>query len=184
MTNESREAIKQLFRANADKQLSLSNVISTSIEALRKGDKYGQLYADLVGKGTKRSHFIALFMDCMPHVTFNGEKKITVVDWVECKDVEKAHRAFREYRIAGQNAVTLTECKSIVAVEQDGVKVYESVKLASGFTITVPSRDSEGNYIVEKRTINYVPREKSVWGYTETVLGAFLSALEILENEK
>ncbi len=145
-----------------------------------------RLYADLVGTGKTRSHFISLFMNAMPHVTWNGSESITVVDWVECKDTDKAHKAFREYRMAGHDIVDLSgkECMSIVPVEKDGVKVMEDVKLASGFIITVPSRDCEGNYIVRKETIKYVPREKTVWGYTETVLNAFIAALEVLENEK
>lgn len=185
MTNESRESLKALFTANANKQLSLSNVISTSIAALRKGSTSDKLYAELVGKGKTRSHFIALFMEQMPHVTWNGSKKSTVVDWVECKDTEKAHKAFREYRLAGEPVVDLKgkECLSIVEVEKDGVKVMESVKLASGFVITVPSRDVEGNYILQKKNIKLIPREKTVWGYTETVMDAFIAALEVLENE-
>ena len=186
MTNESRESLKKLFTENANKQLSLSTVISTSITALRKGSMSDKLYAELVGKGKDRSHFISLFMEQMPHVTWNGSKKITVVDWVECKDTEKAHKAFREYRLAGEEIVDLSgkECMSIVSVEKDGIKVMESVKLASGFIITVPSRDADGNYIITKATVKYIPREKVVWGYTETVLNSFIKALEVLENEK
>ena len=185
MTNESRESLKKLFTENANKQLSLSTVISTSIAALKKGSMSDRLYAELVGKGKERSHFISLFMEQMPHVTWNGKKKITVVDWVECKDTEKALRAFREYRLAGE-IVDLSgkECMSIISVEKDGIKVMESVKLASGFIITVPSRDAEGNYIITKATVKYIPREKVIWGYTETVMNAFIKALEVLENEK
>lgn len=184
MTNENREALKQLFMSNADKQLSLSTVISTSISALRRGSMSDRVYADLVGKGKTRSHFISLFKEHMPHVTWNGGKKITVVDWVECKDVDKANNPFKEYRLAGGDAVELSECSLYVAVVGEEYKVKETVTLKSGFSIEVPSRDAKGKYITSTKTINYVPREKTIWGYTEVVMNAFISALEVLENEK
>ena len=188
MTNEMKEIVMKVWKENANKQLSLSTVLATTCAALR-ADKMGagSLYAELIGDGGKnksvRSHFINVFKHEMPHVTYNGTDKEVVVDFVEMDEDKKQNRAIREYRLAGGQAVTLTECVGHIEDTRE-VNKTEWIKYASGFKREVPSLDSEGKVIKEKRVVKLVPREKTVWGYTDVVMNAFIAALEVVEHEQ
>lgn len=181
MTNEIRENLAKLFKANADKQMSLSKVLETTIAALR-ADKTGMggLYADVVGdsRSDERKKFLSVFYQQMPHVVYNGTDKVIVVDWVEAKD-QKGTKAIKQYRIAGEAMEKPDGCPTFISVEKD-VKKMEIVTLASGYSMEVVSRDAEGNVITEKRQVRLLPREKTVWGYTDTVMQAFIVSVELI----
>ncbi|MBR1525035.1 MAG: hypothetical protein IJ640_00045 [Prevotella sp.] len=178
--NETRQQLSKLFRANADKQLSISKVLETTIAALRQ-DKtgLGGLYADIVGesRSEERKNFLAVFAQHMPHVVFNGTDKVVMVDWVEAKEDSNLNKAIRQYRLAGGNIVRPEVCVGVVETEQE-VKKQEKVTLASGYEMMVVSRDAEGTILTETKKLRLVPREKSVWGYTDTVMNAFIEAIE------
>lgn len=180
MTNEIREQLAKVFRANADKQLSLSKVIETTCTALR-ADKtgLGSLYADYVGesRSEERKRFLQVFFQQMPHVVYNGTDKVVVVDWVESE--EDCKKPIRQYRLAGEPLVNCDECIFSATTTKE-IKRKEIVTLQSGFVIEVASRDADGNYITEQKEVRLVPREKSAWGYTDTVMQAFIVAIELI----
>lgn len=184
MTNETKQALQKVFRANADKQLSLSKVLETSVAAFRS-DKYGvdRVYAEALGesRSEQRKLFMETFATCMPHVIYNGtgKDKVVIVDFVEAKENSNLSKAIKQYRLAGGEIVKPKNCVGVIETEQE-VKKMETVTLASGFEVEVVSRDAEGNVLTEIKKTRLVPREKSVWGYTETVMNALIDALEIL----
>ena len=172
----------KVFRANADKQLSLSKVLETSVAAFRS-DKYGvdRIYADALGesRSDQRKLFMEVFATCMPHVIYNGTHKVVIVDFVEAKENSDLTKAIRQYRLAGGEIVKQEGCAGFIETEQE-VKKMETVTLASGFQVEVVSRDADGNVITETKKTRLVPREKSVWGYTDVVMNALIAALEII----
>lgn len=183
MTNETKQALQKVFRANADKQLSLSKVLETSVAAFRS-DKYGvdRVYAEALGesRSEQRKLFMETFATCMPHVIYNGtgKDKVVIVDFVEAKENSNC-KPIRQYRLAGGEICRPKGACLVIETEQV-VKKMETVTLASGFEMDVVSRDAEGNVLTETKKTRLVPREKSVWGYTETVMNALIDALEIL----
>lgn len=181
MTNEIREQLSKVFRANADKQLSLSKVLETTISALRS-DKTGMggLYADVVGdsRSEERKKFLNVFYQQMPHVVYNGTDKVVVVDWVEAKS-DSTGKPIRQYRLAGETIEKPEGCPSVIVTEKE-VKKMEEVTLASGYVQQVVSRDADGNIITERKQVHLFPREKTVWGYTDTVMNAFVCTIELI----
>lgn len=184
MTNETREQLEKVFRANANKQLSLEVVLSSSIKAFRS-DKYGvdSIYADIIGEhgSAERSLFMETFALCMPHVWYNGAKKPSIVDFVEKKENSKADKPFKQYRLAGGVIHCINNCATEVEATVE-VRKEEKVTLESGYVMTVPSRNKDGEIITEKVKKVFVPQNKSVWGYTPVIMNAIIEALRIIEE--
>ena len=184
MTNETREQLAKVFRANANKQLSLEVVLASSIKAFRS-EKYGvdSIYAEIIGEhnSAERSLFMEVFATCMPHVWYNGAKKPSIVDFVEKKENSKADKPFKQYRLPEGKIVSVPNCATEIETTVT-VRKEETVTLASGYVLTVPSRDKDGNYLTDDVKKVYIPQNKAVWGYTPVILNAILDALAIIEE--
>jgi hypothetical protein len=118
----------------------------------------------------------------MPHVVYNNTKDVIIVDFVAPKKEENLLRAIKEYRLAGKETVVLEQCVGMVEDEREET-AKEIVRLKSGFEIEVPSRDADGNVIKETKKVKLVPREKSIWGYTDVVRDAFIATLDVLMSK-
>lgn len=184
MTKEMQENVCSVFVANANKQLDLTTVFNKTAAALAANKTFGELYAEAIGKtadAPERAAFREKFMRHMPHVVYNGTDKVVAVDWVEMSDKDTNLKPIRQYKLAGEDVVKREgdTCVEYVLHEQE-TKKKESVTLASGFVIEVPSRDAKGNYLTETKNVQLVPRKKSVWGYTDTVKQAIIDTLNEL----
>ena len=181
LTEQQLKDLNKVFKANADKQLSLSKVLSTSLAAI-VSERIGDDITAAVGATTKddaRKEFVARFMNHMPHVVYNGSDKITVVDFFEAPADAKNDKFIKAFRLAGSDVVELETCVNFVETEQE-VKQHEKVTLASGFELDVISRDADGNVISDTKQVRLTWREKTVWGYTDTVKNAIIAALNEL----
>lgn len=177
--------LQKVWKANADKQQSLSAVIETSCEAFRLDQTgVGALVADIIGKSRtpERRAFLEEFKHQMPHVVYNNTKDVIIVDFVAPKKEENLLRAIKEYRLAGKETVVLEQCVGMVEDEREET-AKEIVRLKSGFEVEVPSRDADGNIIKESKKVKLVPREKSIWGYTDVVRDAFIATLDVLMSK-
>lgn len=181
MTNEIVKEINRVFNANAEKQLSLSVVLNTTCQALKKDPLTGNLYSHLIGdSGSKeRKDFMQRFMLCMPHIVING--KVVAVDWVAA-DSEKSYETFFDtYRLSSDSEQKKLTCKVNQVTDKREVVCKEVVTLASGYQMEVVSKDKDGNNIKEEKEVILVPREKAIWGYTEVVKNAIITALASYE---
>lgn len=189
MTSEMQKILNQVWKNNAEKQMSLSNVIKTTCDALR-ADRLGAgvIYAELIGDGGKnksvRQHFIDKVISELNYVVYNGTNKKVAIDFVKVdkEDLAKQNRAIREYHIVDEQPVVLDTCVWHIERTVDVVKTINYTH-ESGYVEPIPMRDAEGKKITEKQVKCFVPREKTMWGYTDEVKKAFFAALDAVEQE-
>lgn len=138
--------------------------------------------------------FVEEFNNQMPHIVKAGTKKIVPCDWVKATDKTKFNVFFSEYRVAGEELVNfggeeLPNGKISYKTGSFIMGKYEEVQKIkfvhpSGHEEEIPEKDKDGNVITKTVECKFVPREKTAWGYTETVVNAFIAAAdEIMERE-
>lgn len=124
-----------------------------------------------------------LFPSCMPHYRKNGASTIIVCDWIEAKNDKPLNLAFSEFRFikdeVREDATKLEQCVGHI-VRELPKPVKEVLTFKSGFQKEVDALDENGEKILANAKCNLVPREKSQWGYTDTVVDAFIEATDRL----
>ena len=181
MKHLSEDQIKAIktWAKNAKETSEQLNVVLNGIKRQLSKDTESNAVAKLINANW--NDFKGLFMYQMPHVVWNGTKTVVPCDWVEAKENSKLDKAIRAYRY-GENAVKLDVC--VGHIEGDVEKtVMELITFKSGFTKEVPSLDENGEQIKQTVRVKLVPREKTAWGYTETVINAFIAATDELLAE-
>lgn len=184
MTNEQKQNLAKVFDANANKQLDFETVINTTAKALITDFLTKSWVESIVGKSgdETRKKFRETVAYFMPHYVLNGTDKVIVCDFVEANDSNKLSKAIRQFRYSVDHEVEKGFCTYVeVEVEE---KKMEKVVLGSGWEMEVVSRDKEGKVMTETIKKQFVPRKKSVWGYTKDVKTAIINAIEFIENEK
>lgn len=151
------------------------------LREIRKDLKKSDLdLAKVIDANWKR--FLELQALEMPHVIYNGHKNPTIVDWV--KDPEnkfKLEKAIKSYRYTDDEEITKVKGTfngRITRTIKDTKK--EVITYASGYCKEVPSLDENGKTIETEVTISLVPKEKSAWGFTKTMVEAFIAAADDL----
>lgn len=128
------------------------------------------------------ARFCELHAINMPHVVYNGSSKPTIVDWV--KDPEgkfKLERAIKEYRHTDDTENTIVDgCFDGRVVRKVEEKQMVVIEFASGFSKEIPDLDADGKPITTTVDATFVPKEKSTWGFTKTMVEAFLAAADDL----
>lgn len=197
MSSEVRNEVIKLWNENRNKQLSLDKVIRTTCDYLKTALKKdgvisadALLYLSVLGDEKKnhkqRGAFRKQVLHQMPYMKENGSKDEIVVDWQEV-DIEKAKEskiAMNELRVfVGEQEIKLKTCVGYATVKRELPKMQEfTIKYESGYTekIRKQAKDKDGNAIIEERIAYYVPRKKTVWGYTDDVRDAIIKALEVM----
>jgi hypothetical protein len=120
----------------------------------------------------------------MPHYVENGTDEVVVCDFVAAKEDNLLSKTIRQYRFAVDEDIVHPEiCVNYIEVEKEEQDV-ETVTLKSGFEVEVKSFDAEGQPIMKTTKKQFVPRKKSVWGYTKDVKAALIKAIEFIEEEQ
>lgn len=181
LTDEQVQGIRNWGKSAKEASEKLTVVLNGIKRQLSK-EKGSNEIAKLIDAHWKE--FVAEFMHQMPHVVWNGSKQAVVCEWVESKD-DKPKKAFRQYRYFGEEISYPTnaagEIEAVGSIEREIEKTAkEVITFASGWSMEVPSRDSDGNVQKTKVCTKLVPREKNVWGYTDTVIDAFIAAADKL----
>ena len=190
MKNLSEEQVKRIkvWAKTAKEESEKLSVVLNGIKKQLSKDTESNEVAKKIDANWKE--FVGLFNLCMPHVVYNGTKTPVVVDWVEAKDTSNLLKAFRQYRFFGEDITIPTNangevvCVGSIEREKDEQKTIDFTH-PSGYVQKIPLRDAEGKIITEKVMTKYVIREKAIWGYTDTVINAFISAAdELMELHK
>lgn len=206
MTNENRDLLRKLIGDEQNDYMSMDKVCNAIKKRMKSGKdikdenkqkvgfdydyEVGKLYAELVDKNWKL--VMGFTRKNMPHVIFNGDTEPTVCDFVKIDDKSKAKRFFKvyqtvEYQGKGKDRKRVAERHDLEGETSNVIFVSttenktETVTLASGWPIEVPSRDEKGNIITKTVEVMMMPREKGVWGFSETLVDAFIQAIEDLE---
>lgn len=130
------------------------------------------------------NRFLELWALQMPHVWYNGEKQPTVVDWVKDTENFKLKKAIKSYRFTDdEQPQTVANCFNGRVERKTTVNMTEVVTLKSGYELEVPSRDENGDIITTEEVKTFVPKAKSKWGFSKTLVEAFLAAADDLEEE-
>ena len=185
MTQEQIKNFEKVWNANADKQMSLSKVLDTTLKALSTDVLTTHWAKEILGedRSEERKRFLLAFSLCMPHYVLNGTDKVVICDYVAATDSNKLSKTIKQYRLSVDTDIVKPEgCANYVETEKEQNKT-EEVTLASGYVLTVPSRDAEGNVITESVKTQLVPRKKAVWGYTKDVKAAILNAMNIIDEQ-
>lgn len=131
------------------------------------------------------------FMFQMPHVVYPGVRKLVPCDWVKANDRTKFNVFFVEFREAGKECFTFGTSEDGSNNSASYIKgteeVPDKVKFThpSGYVEEIDAKDADGNLITKTVECKLVPREKTAWGYTETVINAFCAAAdELLDRKK
>jgi len=185
MKNLSDEQIKRIkvWAKNAKEESEKLTVVLNGIKKQLSKDTESNDVAKCIDANWKE--FVGLFMLNMPHVVYNGTKTPVVVDWVEAKETSNLQKAFRQYRYFGEDITTPTnaagEVTCVGSIEREK-EVQKTIDFThpSGYVQTIPMRDAEGKIITESVMTKFVVREKSIWGYTDTVVSAFINAADEL----
>lgn len=164
-----------------------SHVLKEIRKDLKKSGEEGSELATVIDANWKR--FLELHALQMPHVIYNGTKVPTICDWVEDKDGKfKLEKAIKSYRYTDDEVVHVDGCTN-GRIERK-VEKAEKVVLTfpSGYTKEFDALDGEGNKIVSEVVVTFVPKVKSSWGYTKTMVAAFIAAaddllIELSENK-
>lgn len=128
--------------------------------------------------------FLELWTLNMPHVMYNGQKKPVVVDWVEKPQNYNENKAIKSYRYTGDEGITTCEtCIDGTIVREKEVAVKFQITHPSGYTEEVTCKDAEGKPIKATNKLTFVPKAKSAWGFTETMVLAFIGAADDLVAE-
>lgn len=186
MTQEQIKNFEKVWSANADKQMSLSKVLGTTLKALSTDVLTSVWAKSILGEDRteERKNFMRIFSTCMPHYVLNGTDEVVICDYVAATDSNKLSKTIKQYRLSVDTDIVTPEgCANYVEAEKEQKK-QEEVTLASGYVLTVDSRDAEGNVIVETVKTQLVPRKKAVWGYTKDVKTALLNAMNIIDEAK
>lgn len=186
MTQEQVKNFEKVWSANADKQMSLSKVLGTTLKALSTDVLTSVWAKSILGEDRteERKHFMNVFALCMPHYVLNGTSDVVICDFVAATDSNKLSKTIKQYRLSVDDEIVTPEgCANYVEAEKVQNKT-EKVQLASGWEIEVPSRDAVGELITETVKTQLVPRKKAVWGYTKDVKTALLNAMNIIDEGK
>lgn len=186
MTNEQKKALENVMNENANKQLSFSKVINSTLKALSTDALTANYAAAIIGEHNteERKHFLQVLALHMPHYVLNGTDEVVICDFIKATESNLLSKTIKQFRLDVDTEIVNPEgCANYVEVERES-NATEEVKLASGFVISVPSRDAEGNLIKVTNKEQLVPRKKAVWGYTKQVFTAIVNTIEFIENEK
>lgn len=191
-----REEICNLWNENRNKQLSLDKVIKTTcdyiVAAAKKNSCSAEamMFLSILGDEKKnhqqRGQFRKEVLNQMPHCTFNGDKQITVVDWQEVSQAKakESTLAMSELRLfVGEQSIVLKDCIAFATVKRELPKMQEfTLTYETGYkeTIRKEVKGKDGKKVTEERVAYYMPRKKTVWGYTDDVRDAIIRALEVM----
>lgn len=179
MNEETIKSLKALISGTEKRTLTYEFVLREIRKDLKESNAG---LAKVIDTNWKR--FLELWALEMPHVVYNGSSKPTIVDWVKDTDTFKLERAIKAFRYVDDEEQTKVEgCFDGRIVRTKQEKQMEVITFASGFSKEMPSLDEEGNAIVNDVEVTLVPKEKSTWGFTSTMVEAFIAAADDLLEE-
>lgn len=179
MNEETIKSLKALIQGTEKRTLEYEFVLREIRKDLKQSDA---ALAKTIDENWKR--FLELHALEMPHVVYNGHAKPTLVDWVKDTENFKLEKAIKAYRYVDDEAQTKVDgCFDGRIVRTKKEKVTEVITFASGFSKEVPSLDEEGNTIENEVDVVLVPKAKSTWGFTSTMVEAFIAAADDLLEE-
>ena len=177
LSEEQVKSLNSLINGTEKRTMSYSFVLKEIRKDLKKNGAVD--IANTIDENWKR--FLELWALQMPHVIYNGSKVPTVVDWVEDPEGKfKLEKAIKSYRYTDDEEVKVEGCTDGRIKREVTCKMMEVITYASGFSKEVPSLDEEGKPITETTTKTFVPKEKSAWGFTKTLVAAFIAATDDL----
>lgn len=144
------------------------------------------IYAQTLGapKSEQRQKFTDTFLHQFNWVQYNGDTKLTIVDFKECMDEPKENEPLiRAFHFVGGEETTQTPSKRVLVKNGEvAKKVTYKVHFESGYTkeVEMNDLDKDGKPIMETRNVIYKATPKTRFGYTKDVIKAFLDAMEIL----
>lgn len=190
MTNEQKKALENVMNENANKQLSFSKVINSTLKALSTDALTANYAAAIIGEHNteERKHFLQVLALHMPHYVLNGTDEVVICDFIKATESNLLSKTIKQYRFDVNTEIVNPEgCANFVEIRSEQKK-KELVKVtfASGLVkeIEMDSLDADEQPIYEVVATQYVPRKKAVWGYTKQVFTAIVNTIEFIENEK
>lgn len=179
LSAESVSSLKSLISSTEKRTLELQFVLKEIRKDLKKSD------ADLANTiDVNWNRFKELHALNMPHVIYNGSKVPTIVDWVEKPQNYNENKAIKSYRYTGDEEITVCEtCIDGAITREKEVAVKFQITHPSGYTEEVTCKDEEGKAIKQQVSMTLVPKAKSAWGFTETMVLAFIAAADDLLAE-
>jgi hypothetical protein len=179
LSAESVSSLKSLISSTEKRTLELQFVLKEIRKDLKKSD------ADLANTIDVNWHrFKELHALNMPHVIYNGSKVPTIVDWVEKPQNYNENKAIKSFRYTGDEEITLCDtCIDGTITREKEVAVKFQITHPSGYTEEVTCKDGDGKPIKQTVNMTLVPKAKSAWGFTETMVLAFIAAADDLLAE-
>lgn len=179
LNSETIANLKSLISNTEKRTLEYSYVLKEIRKDLKKSDAD---VANVIDLNWKR--FIELWKLNMPHVVYNGKKDVVVVDWVEKPQNYNENKAIKQYRYTGDETITIPKtCIDGVIVREKEVAVKFQITHPSGYSEEVTCKDADGKPIKQQVNMTLVPKAKSAWGFTETMVLAFIAATDDLLTE-
>lgn len=179
LSSEAVNSLKSLISNTEKRTIELDYVLKEIRKDLKKSDAD---LANTIDKNWKR--FKQLHAENMPHIKYNGSKSVTICDWVEKPQNYNENKAISSYRYTGDETITKCDvCIDGVIVRKKEVAVKFQITHPSGYTEEVTCKDGDGKPIKQTVNMTLVPKAKSAWGFTETMVLAFLAAADDLMTE-
>lgn len=179
LSAESVNSLKSLISNTEKRTLEKDFVLKEIRKDLKKSDAE---LANTIDENWKR--FKQLHAENMPHIKYNGKKEVVICDWIEKPQNYDANKAISSYRYTGDESITICpNCIDGTIVREKEVATKFTIKHPSGYTEEVTCKDSEGKAIKEIVKMTLVPKVKSAWGFTETMVLAFIAAADDLMTE-
>lgn len=179
MNEETIKSLKALIQGTEKRTLEYEFVLREIRKDLKQSDA---ALAKTIDENWKR--FLELHALEMPHVVYNGHAKPTLVDWVKDSENFKLEKAIKAYRYVDDEAQTEVDgCfdgRIVRTKEED--KMIEFTH-PSGAKKLYPELDADNNHIKIQVDVVLVPKAKSTWGFTSTMVEAFIAAADDLLEE-
>ena len=185
LKEEDVKSLRALISETEKRTLERENVLREIRKDLKKSNAD---LAKVIDENWKL--FLELQALQMPHVVYNGNSKPTIVDWVKDPDGKfKLAKPIKSYRYTTDESITVVDGCFDGRITRDVADTKkEVIVFASGFAKEVPSLDEEGKTIPVIVKSDFVPKEKSTWGFTKVMIESFLAAaddlLETLQDEE
>lgn len=183
MLQQTKDAIKVSFEKVKAHQLAITTIVNHIKKQVGKDMPEIKQLVDANWK-----EFMGVMYTKMPHYVDNNG--LHLCDWVECKDESKVKTVCKEFlfnleegvetfvnsngEIVCTNAIItkrLTKAEKMILTDE------------AGNEYVVSKKDEEGKVCKHEVDVRLCPRDKSVFGYTDDVLNAFIATIEYFESK-
>jgi hypothetical protein len=179
LSSEAVNSLKSLISNTEKRTIELDYVLKEIRKDLKKTETD---LANTIDKNWKR--FKQLHAENMPHIKYNGKAEVVICDWVEKPQNYNENKAISEYRYTCDDKTTKCDvCIDGTIVREKEVAVKFQITHPSGYSEEVTCKDADGKPIRKIEKMTLVPKAKSAWGFTETMVLAFIAAADDLLSE-